>query len=38
MSPMLEYLCLRDITRSRTEQLDKLMSNPATGNAYYEDQ
>ena len=38
MSPMLEYLCLRDITRSRTEQLKKLMSNPATGNAYYEDQ
>lgn len=38
MSPMLEYLCLRDITRARTEQLAGLMMNPATGNAYYEDQ
>ena len=38
MRPMLEYLCLRDITRERAEQLKGLMLNPATGNAYYEDQ
>ena len=38
MRPMLEKLCMRDVTRERTEQLKSLMSNPATGNAYYEDQ
>jgi uncharacterized protein YecT (DUF1311 family) len=38
MRPMLENLCLRDITLARTEQLKSLMLNPATGKAYYEDQ
>ena len=38
MAPMLRDLCLRDITKARTEQLKALMLNPATGNPYYEDQ
>ena len=38
MAPMLEFICLRDITRARTEQLKSMMVHPATGNPYYEDQ
>jgi hypothetical protein len=38
MKPMLIDICLRDVTRLRTEQLKGLMLNPVTGNSYYEDQ
>ena len=38
MAPMLEYICLRDITRARTEELESMMVHPATGNPYFEDQ
>jgi hypothetical protein len=38
MAPMLRDLCLRDITKARTEQLKSLMLHPMTGNPYYEDQ
>lgn len=38
MSPMLEGICLRDITRKRTEELAELASSPATGKPYFEDQ
>ena len=37
MAAMLRNLCLRDVTRARTEQLKGLMLSPATGNPYYED-
>jgi uncharacterized protein YecT (DUF1311 family) len=38
MAPMLRGICLRDVTRARTQQLKGLMLNPATGNPYYEGQ
>ena len=38
MAPMLTSVCLRDVTKARTEQLESLLLNPATGNPYYEDQ
>jgi uncharacterized protein YecT (DUF1311 family) len=37
IAPMLEGLCLRDLTLERTEQLKMLSLNPATGSPYYED-
>ena len=37
MRPMREFICMRDITQARTKQLKELMSNPATGNSYYEE-
>ena len=38
MAPMLRNVCLRDVTKARTEQLKSLIQNPATGNPYYQDQ
>ena len=37
MAPMLEGICLRDITRERTNALAAMALNPATGNPYFEE-
>jgi uncharacterized protein YecT (DUF1311 family) len=37
MAPMLEGICLRDITRERTNALAAMTLNPATGNPYFEE-
>ena len=36
IAPMQEYICKRDLTEARIQQLRSMKINPATGNTYFE--
>jgi len=37
MAPMLQYICLRDLTKKRTQEIAALAINPVSGEPYFED-
>lgn len=37
MAPMLQYICLRDLTKKRTQQIAALAMNPVSGQPYFKD-